>query len=267
MSKTRYKSKVVKLIWNNSNYISHKHFAHMKGTIYGNRLPRGMKVKKGWGTTLICTLLKLCIFGNGCTHNNVIENRKVKLYASHRLIITELINDGVIFNNGNIWLSQTYEWKYVLQLVHLLTKCGRHFSFSRDQSMVVTGLLTGRNTLCRHLHLMRDSPLCRKCGAEDETSAHILCRCEALASFRHAHLGSFFMEPEDIKHQNLGAIWRFSKAAGLAWGNNWGTKGQLIKRIGASGLKGPEPNTYLSLWFHSLQQKPYHCENIAMPLE
>jgi predicted amidophosphoribosyltransferase len=82
---------------------------------------------------------------------------------------------------------------------------------------VVTGLLTGHNTLCRHLHLMglRDSPLCRRCGAEDETSAHILCRCEALASIRHAHLGSFFLEPEDIKRQNLRAIWRFGKAAGL----------------------------------------------------
>jgi hypothetical protein len=62
---------------------------------------------------------------------------------------------------------------------------------------------------------LRDSPLCRKCGAEDETSAHILCRSEALASIRHAHLGSSFLEPEDIKHQNLGAIWRFIKAAGL----------------------------------------------------
>jgi hypothetical protein len=59
-----------------------------------------------------------------------------------------------------------------------------------------------------------DSPLCRKCGAEGETSVHILCRCEVLALIRHAHLGSF-LEPEDIKNQNLGAIWRFRKAAGL----------------------------------------------------
>jgi hypothetical protein len=61
---------------------------------------------------------------------------------------------------------------------------------------------------------LSDSPLCRKCGAEDETSAHILCRCEALASSRHAYLGSFFLEPEDIKHITLGAIWHFGKATG-----------------------------------------------------
>jgi hypothetical protein len=62
---------------------------------------------------------------------------------------------------------------------------------------------------------LTDDPLYRKCGEEEETSAHILCRCEALASIRHAYLGSSFLEPEDIKSQNLGAIWRFSKAAGL----------------------------------------------------
>jgi len=50
---------------------------------------------------------------------------------------------------------------------------------------------------------------------EDETSAHILCECEALASLRHAYLGSFFLEPEDIKSISLGAIWNFSKATGL----------------------------------------------------
>jgi hypothetical protein len=58
----------------------------------------------------------------------------------------------------------------------------RFITFSRIQSWVVTGLLTGHKTVRRHLHLMRlaDSPLCRKCGAEDETSVHILCWCETL---------------------------------------------------------------------------------------
>jgi hypothetical protein len=32
----------------NNNYINYKHFADMKGTIYGNRLPRDMQVKRGW---------------------------------------------------------------------------------------------------------------------------------------------------------------------------------------------------------------------------
>ena len=36
------------------------------------------------------------------------------------------------------------------------------------------------------------SPLCRRCGEEGETSEHVLCECEALASLGHAYLGSFF---------------------------------------------------------------------------
>jgi len=89
-------------------------------------------------------------------------------------------------------------------------------SFNRTQSRAVIGLLTGHNTLRRHLYLLGllDSPLCR-CGVKEETSAHILCECEALASLRHAYLGSFFLEPKDIQSISLGAMWSFSKAAGL----------------------------------------------------
>jgi hypothetical protein len=67
--------------------------------------------------------------------------------------------------------------------------------------MVVTGLLTGHNTLRRHLHLMglTNSPLCRRCGAADENLAHICCECEALASLRRVYLDSFVLDPEDIK--------------------------------------------------------------------
>jgi len=48
--------------------------------------------------------------------------------------------------------------------------------FNKTQARV-NGLLTGHNNLRRHLHLMglNNSPLRRKCGAEDETSALILC--------------------------------------------------------------------------------------------
>jgi hypothetical protein len=50
-------------------------------------------------------------------------------------------------------------------------------SFNRTQSRAVTGLLTGHNSLRKHLHLLGllNSPLCRRYGAKEETSAHILC--------------------------------------------------------------------------------------------
>ena len=62
---------------------------------------------------------------------------------------------------------------------------------------------------------LSDSPLCRRCGAEEETSAHILCDCEALTSLRHVYLGSSFFDPEDIKSIILGTIWNFSKVTGF----------------------------------------------------
>jgi len=69
----------------------------------------------------------------------------------------------------------------------------RIFSSNRTQSKVVIGLFTGHSTLRRYFYLMglTNIPLYRRCEAEEETSAHILCGCKALASLRHAYLGRF----------------------------------------------------------------------------
>jgi hypothetical protein len=62
---------------------------------------------------------------------------------------------------------------------------------------------------------LSDSPLCRKCGAEVETSVPIVCECEALVSIRLTYLGCFFLEPEDITFISNGVIWKFSKVTVL----------------------------------------------------
>jgi hypothetical protein len=98
-----------------------------------------------------------------------------------------------------------------------LTIGAQLLSFNRTQSRVVIGLLTGYNTLRRHLHgtgLIGD-PTCRKCVNEEETSVHILCECEALASLRHRYLCSFFLNPEDVGVLGVGAVWNFAKGTGL----------------------------------------------------
>jgi hypothetical protein len=38
---------------------------------------------------------------------------------------------------------------------------------------------------------------------------------ESCASLRHVYLGSFFLDPEDIKILSLGAIWNFNEGTGL----------------------------------------------------
>jgi len=67
---------------------------------------------------------------------------------------------------------------------------------------------------------MSNNPICRKCDTEEETSVHILCVCEAWASLRHSCLGSFFLDPEDIKKLNTRAIWKFAKGTGLFYFSN-----------------------------------------------
>jgi hypothetical protein len=127
-----------------------------------------------------------------------------------------------------------------------------HWRVNRTHSRAVTGLLTGHNNLRRHLHLLGllDSPLCRRCEVREETWAHILCECKALASLRHAYLGSFFLEPKDIQSISLGAIWSFSKASGLPW-SDMGHKGPVFG-LGASGPWGPKPkyNQSINTWIH-----------------
>jgi len=98
----------------------------------------------------------------------------------------------------------------------LATKA-RLLSLNRTQSRVVIGLLTGRNNLRRYLYIigLSNNSICRICGTEEETSVHIWCQCEAMASLRYKHLGSFFLDPEDIRKLNIGVIWKFGKGTGL----------------------------------------------------
>jgi len=74
------------------------------------------------------------------------------------------------------------------------------------QSKVVAGLLAGQNALRKHLYIkgLIDSPLCRRCGANEETSARVLHEREALATLRLTYLGSFFLDPEDVSSLNMG---------------------------------------------------------------
>ena len=47
----------------------------------------------------------------------------------------------------------------------------KFLSFNRTQSRTISDLLTGHNTLRRHLYPLEllDSPLCRRCGVREET--------------------------------------------------------------------------------------------------
>ncbi len=56
---------------------------------------------------------------------------------------------------------------------------------------------------------------CRRCGAEKETSVHILCECPVLEKIRMQTLGFVRMDPEQIKEARQSAIVALGKGAGL----------------------------------------------------
>jgi len=133
-------------------------------------------------------------------------------------------------------------------------------SLNRIQSRVVTSLLTVHNTLIRQLYIMGliNTPLCRRCGAEEDTSAHVLCECEALVTLRHTHLSSSFLDPEDAESLGLEVIWNFIKGTELPW------LGLKFK-----GHKGPVKNACIhrnwkglnlfTILFYSVLTVPLYC--------
>jgi len=74
-------------------------------------------------------------------------------------------------------------------------------------------LLTGHNTLNRHLTIMRrvNDPLCPLCKEEEETSLHFLGKCCATANIRRLHFGVPFLEPSDLKQAHWITLLRFAK--------------------------------------------------------
>ena len=68
---------------------------------------------------------------------------------------------------GNQHLEMWYGARELISGPSLATKA-RVLPFNTTQSRVVTGILTGHNTLRRHLYVMglSNNPICRKCGTE-----------------------------------------------------------------------------------------------------
>ncbi len=82
---------------------------------------------------------------------------------------------------------------------------------------LLVGVLTGHNTLNKHLHRMNlfGSPLCNKCGLEyEETSAHFLCECNAYLRLRLECFGSYQLPQADVKKTKFANIVKFITNSG-----------------------------------------------------
>ena len=84
---------------------------------------------------------------------------------------------------------------------------------SRKDSRLLVCLLTGHNTLNRHLTLLRrmDDPLCPLCKEEEDTSLHLLGNCCASAKKRCEFFGRYFLGPSNLKQEHWSILLRFAK--------------------------------------------------------
>ncbi len=97
------------------------------------------------------------------------------------------------------------------RFVQFISKLGRKYC------RLLVGLLIRHVNLQYMLHKMRRAKTssCRRCGAEKETSEHILCECPVLEKVRMQTLGFARMDPEQIKETRLSGIVALGKGAGL----------------------------------------------------
>lgn len=88
---------------------------------------------------------------------------------------------------------------------------------TRNELRKVVGILTGHNTLNRHLHIMgiRGSPLCRRCDREEETSKHVTCDCTEFDRARLESFGKLDISPGEILHLGAQKILTFLGKSGL----------------------------------------------------
>ena len=82
----------------------------------------------------------------------------------------------------------------------------------RRDLRILVYLLTGHNTLSRHLTIMRrvNDSLCPLC-MEDEETGHFLGKCCTTANIRRLHFGAAFLEPGDLKQAHWITLLRYVK--------------------------------------------------------
>jgi hypothetical protein len=78
-----------------------------------------------------------------------------------------------------------------------------------------------------------------------DISAHVWCECEALETLRHTYLGSFFLDPENVRRLSLGAISNSIKRnwAPMTW--TLGARRVFKKAYVRRDRKGSNPFTVL----------------------
>jgi len=75
----------------------------------------------------------------------------------------------------------------------------------------VTEIITGHNTLSRHMNIMglNNDPLCKHCEGEQETSLHFISQCSYYVTTRMSIWGKPVLDPDDMKRIRVKNLARF----------------------------------------------------------
>jgi len=140
-----------------------------------------------------------------CTYTSHIHNQLCKLIrkvlSSCCLMVPERISHSRSTNMTVLTSTQAKE------LVTRVTSGLTQFTLRqcRRDLRTLVYLLTGRNTLNRHLTIMRrvNDPLCPLCKEKEETSLHFLGKCCARANTGRLHFTGSFPVTERLKTGTL----------------------------------------------------------------
>ena len=89
---------------------------------------------------------------------------------------------------------------------------------SRQEMRIITGLITGHNTLQKHLVKMKvadfDSPYCEQCLEDvEETTTHFLGQCIKYCNIRHEIFGKQFLSQKELKTARISQILKFVRVS------------------------------------------------------
>ena len=81
----------------------------------------------------------------------------------------------------------------------------------RNLLRTVMGIITGHNTLSRHMNIMglNNDPLCKHCEGELETSLHFISQCSYYVTTRMSIWGNPVLDPDDMKRIRVKDLARF----------------------------------------------------------
>ena len=92
---------------------------------------------------------------------------------------------------------------------HLNTKRATDLrNLSRTEVKTLTEVFIGHGNLAYHRHKigLAESPLCRLCGQENETSTHILCDCPAIRGKRQILMGDISIDVAVIQTKSVAHV-------------------------------------------------------------